>query len=525
MFGTWLNFLTGRMRRPVALTSDYLAGNAPASEDAFQAGLELAVEGMILLDGEARVVALNSCAQALMHSGLAVLQGADFWDALPEDLTDKHRTAADQALQASGTCTFVCHYAFEDQWVECTIRRHSRGLMVNLRDVTPTHRALRLLHNSEFCNETLFDANPLAMWLFDAGTRRLLAVNQAAAVLHGLTQDELAGRSVEVLFPDGEGAVLLDSLPLGDFQQQMRLCTQKKANGEHLLVELACGSLQWKLRPAVLVSVVDVGARHLADAHLRRLNAELEQRLEQSRRQMQRSQNELQAFTYAMSHDLKAPLHVISGFAKTLAERHAASLDDQGRHFLERIQASTLQLSKLIDDLRTLTYLPRVTLIPELVDLAPVCQSLVDELCQREPKRQLVLEIAPQLLLRGDKTLLITALSCLIDNAWKFTSRKDQGWIKVGVMPARRPGDAALFVSDNGAGFDVAYVDKLFVAFQRLHSSADFPGSGLGLAIVKRVAQMHGGEVWATTTDQGGSSFFMALPQGADTVAAVEPDA
>ena len=299
----------------------------------------------------------------------------------------------------------------------------------------------------------------------------------------------------------------------------------KKADGERILVELACASFYWQQRPAVLVSVVDVGARHVADAQLRQRNDELELGMAQSTLQAQNNRKELETFLYAMSHDLRAPLHVVSGFARTLAERYSAVLDRQGQHFLERIQASTRQLAKLIDDLRTLTYLPRVTLVPETVDLVPVCQRLVDELGKREPGRQVLLEMPAQLLVTGDKHLLATALSCLLDNAWKFTSRKDQGWIRVGVMPGGASGDAVLFVSDNGAGFDAAYADRLFVAFQRLHSSADFPGNGLGLAIVKRVAQMHGGEVWATTVEQGGSSFFMALPQGDDAVARVEPDA
>ena len=150
--------------------------------------------------------------------------------------------------------------------------------------------------------------------------------------------------------------------------------------------------------------------------------------------------------------------------------------------------------------------------MPELVDLTEVCRRLVDDLCKREPERHVTLEMPESLVLTGDRTLLVTALSCLIDNAWKFTSKKKHAWIRLGLMSGRTPDEDVLFVSDNGAGFDPAYADKLFVAFQRLHSSVDFPGSGLGLAIVKRAALIHGGDAWGVTADQGGASFFMSLP-------------
>jgi light-regulated signal transduction histidine kinase (bacteriophytochrome) len=290
-------------------------------------------------------------------------------------------------------------------------------------------------------------------------------------------------------------------------------------DGGLVLVELAFSSVQWFERPAVLVSVVDVGARHFADGQLQDLNETLTQRLAQSTDELQRSRQELETFTHAMSDDLKAPLHVVSGFATTLAERYSAALDEQGRHYLSRIRASTRQLAKLIDDLRTLAYLPGVAINRGPVDLAPVCQRLIDEWRKREPHRDVVLELPPSLPVFGDRNLLLTAMDCLLANAWKFTARKEQGWIKVALMPAASSDDSVLVVADNGVGFDAMYADRLFTAFQRLHSSADFHGGGLGLAIVKRVAERHGGAVWATTTDQG-ASFFMSLPPAPEPGAA-----
>lgn len=513
----WFNSRSSATRPSLALASSYFAGKPLAHGEVLQVGLELATQGIVLLDEGWRITSINTCARELLHCARDKLSGVDFWEVVPEEIADEHRSAAELALQSGGAHTFVGHHAFESQWVEYSLRRHAQGLVVNLRDLSAERRAALLLADSEYCNETLFDASSQVMWLLDAESRRIIAANKAAAGFYGIEQDQLAGLAVETLFPEGEGAALLASLPASSFVQEMRLCTQKKLDGERVLVELSCGSVQWFERPAVLVSVADVGARHLADAHLRRLNTELERRLESSTAELQRSHHELEAFTYAMSNDLKAPLHVVNGFARTLAERHASSLDEQGRHFLGRIQASTQQLAKLIDDLRTLTHLPRLPLIPETVDMAPLCKRLIDNLRKRDPLRQVVLEIPETLPLVGDRTMLIAALESLIDNAWKFTSRKEQGWIKVGLAPGKLPGHTVFFVTDNGAGFDPAYVEKLFTAFQRLHSSADFPGGGLGLAIVRRVAERHGGEVWATTVHNAGASFFLSLPQGEAT--------
>lgn len=522
LFQAWLTSLRRSRRAPLPRLP---TGQAAASAEALQAGLDLSPDGIVLLDSAGRVVAFNSGAQALMHSALGDLRDADFWDAVAEEIADEYRDATEQALQETGSHTFVVRHAFENQWVDYRLRQHDGGLLVTLRDVSAIHETLRSLRHSETCNQTLFDAHPQAMWLFDANSRHMLAVNNAAAALYGMAPAALGALSVESLFPEGEGAALLDSLPPGDFQQEMRLCTQKRADGELMLVELACASVQWALRPAVLVSVTDVGARHLADAHLSRLNEELELRIEQCTAELQRSRGEFDAFTSAMLHDLKAPLHVIDGFSSTLAERHGAALDAQGQHYLTRIQASSHQLARLIDDLRTLTYLPRMAMVPDRVDLAPVCLRIVAELRKRGPTRHLVLEMEPALPIVCDKNQLSIALACLLDNAWKFTSRKEQGWIRVGLMPGENPAEIVLSVSDNGAGFDTAYADKLFTAFERLHSSVDFPGTGLGLAIVKRVAQLHGGEVWAVAADKGGASFFMSLPQGSDAASDTPPAA
>jgi PAS domain S-box-containing protein len=517
MAKTLLKFLRTRLglnKPALALSSEYLAGKSGGESQAFQAGMELTTEGLLLLDEQGLILSYNSSAQAMMHSALSELAGVDFWDVLPERVADQHRSVAEQTMQSAGEHRFVAHFAFEDQWVAIVLRRHADGMVVNLSDASDTHKALQRLRDSELGNQALFDGNPQAMWLFDPESRLILAANEAAGTLYGTNPLSLVSCPVESLFPEGEGAEMMDSLSESGFQQTMRLCTQKRINGEPVLVELACSSVRWKDASAVLVNVLDVGARQLADEKLRQINLRLHENLKQCMGDLQRGRREMASFAYAVSHDLTAPLHVVSGYTKTLTERYASVLDSQGLHYLERIAANTHPLAKLIEDLRTLTALPAMTVTPEALDLAPVCRRLIDELQKRDPNRQVTLEIDEHLLVAGDEQMLVTALACLIDNAWKFTKKAEEGWIKVGMLPGQTPGDSVLFVSDNGAGFDADYADKMFTAFQRLHSSADFPGNGLGLAIVKRVADRHGGTVWATTAPKAGASFFMSLPQG-----------
>ncbi|MEP6964140.1 MAG: ATP-binding protein, partial [Polaromonas sp.] len=156
----------------------------------------------------------------------------------------------------------------------------------------------------------------------------------------------------------------------------------------------------------------------------------------------------------------------------------------------------------------------------EVFDLAPACLALVANLRKRDPGRVVTVEIPASLRVVADRKLLVTALGCLLENAWKFSSRKSEAWIRLGLAAGNAPGEVMLEVSDNGAGFDPVYSSKLFTAFQRLHSSADFPGNGLGLAIVKRIAELHGGRVWAESGRQAGATFFLALPGASPTVAA-----
>ncbi len=393
--------------------------------------------------------------------------------------------------------------------------RHEAGCTVSLRDVSATRNMAALLKDSERRNQLIFDANPNAMWVFDATSLRIVAANQAAVEFYGIPHKIFLKLKMGALFPDGEGAALLSSMDLragaSDHEITTEVCKQLKMDGQLVLVELACGRLRWNGQKAILVSLADVTERHLADRALRRENAEMEEALESARTELKKSSRDLEAFTYALSNDLQGPLHAANGFAAMLGEKYAAVLDDAGRHYVNRIQASMRQLARLVDDLRVLVQLPPPGEM-ETIDVAALCKLLVAELRRNDPDRVVALELDIRLPLVADRLLLTRALTCLLDNAWKFTAKKAEGWIRVALRPGKVPNECVVQVSDNGAGFDSSYTDKLFTAFQRLHSSADFAGNGLGLAIVKGVAERHGGRVWAETSPTG-ASFCMVFPQ------------
>jgi signal transduction histidine kinase len=485
----------------------------PAGQD--WGPLDLANEGIVLLNERGQFVDCNAQALRQLNCTSAALAGRDFWELVPREVGEKYQRATEVAMASSDSHAFIAHHKFEDSWLEYSVRRHRLGYVVNLKDVSQTLKLQGLLEASERYNQLIFEGNPNPMWIFDLRSLRILAVNDAAVEFYGIQHKAFMALSLGALFPDGEGAALLSALAIAQADNSSiapQLCKQRKMDGQLVLVELVFGRILWKARQVVLVSLVDMTARHLADRALRRENSELELDVARLQERLKDTNSNFQALSYGLSNELQGPLHAVDGFAAMLADKYSAVLDSTGRHYVERIHASAHQLAKLVDDLRTLVQLPALTERLEELDLVPACVAIIDDLRRRHPERIVTVEMASSLRLVGDRTLLLTALACLLENAWKFSAKRPQGWIKVALQAGPTPGELVLQVCDNGAGFDAAYRDKLFTAFLRLHSSADFPGNGLGLAIVRRVAQRHGGRVWAET-DTTGASFFMAIPQ------------
>ena len=229
----------------------------------------------------------------------------------------------------------------------------------------------------------------------------------------------------------------------------------------------------------------------------------------EDRAALEAANKELEAFSYSVSHDLRAPLRGIDGFSQALLEDYVNKLDEQGKDYLTRIRSASQRMGHLIDDLLNLARFTRAEIRREAVNLSEIAKSLVAELAQREPERHVTFEIGEGLEVKGDPRLLRVALENLFRNAWKFTSKHPRARIEFGV--AQRDGKPTYFVRDDGAGFDMAYKAKLFGAFQRLHKATEFYGTGVGLATVQRIVRRHGGEIWAEGEVEKGATFYFTL--------------
>ncbi len=248
-------------------------------------------------------------------------------------------------------------------------------------------------------------------------------------------------------------------------------------------------------------------------ARMEQMEAEIfqsSQKVQAANQQLKAANQELEAFSYSVSHDLRAPLRSIDGFSQALLEDYAGKLDDSGRNYLQRVRAAATRMGELIDDMLQLSRVTRAEMHQEIVDLSALAESVVADLRRAEPRSQVEVAIPPGVKAEGDPKLLRIVLVNLLSNSWKFTGRQPYARIELGELNSGN--ERAFYVRDNGVGFDMAYADKLFGAFQRLHAQGEFPGTGIGLATVQRIINRHGGRVWAEGAVGQGATFYFALP-------------
>jgi signal transduction histidine kinase len=246
-----------------------------------------------------------------------------------------------------------------------------------------------------------------------------------------------------------------------------------------------------------------------SEDRFRRMNEGLERQVSERTASLEASIREMEAFSYSVSHDLRAPLRAIDGFSQVLLEDYRDRLDPEGRRYLQRVRAGTQHMGQLIEDLLKLAHINRMDLERRSVDLSAQARRTLEGLCRENRTRNVRTVVPPRLTATGDPRLLAIALDNLLGNAWKYTQLQPEPRIELGFTD--QGGEPVYFVRDNGAGFDMRYAGKLFGAFQRLHSSEDFEGTGIGLAIVQRIIERHGGRVWAEAELGKGATFFFTL--------------
>lgn len=327
----------------------------------------------------------------------------------------------------------------------------------------------------------IFQNDPQPRWVVDGETGRILAVNRAALASAGVSEEEFLRRFERDLDPAQDGVAR--ALYAG-------------CDAELCLTPVWVGGRE--LRLARLVEKGEPVRLH-----------ELEQLLARKSAQAEVVQKELETFSYSVSHDLRAPLRHIDGFSRALLDDYGPALDHQGQEYLNRIVRAAQGMSQLIDDLQKLGRVARVEMQRQGVNLSVLAQVIALELKRTDPGRPVEFEIQEGLQPEGDPRLVRTLMENLIGNAWKFSGKNESARIQVGAVPGEKI--PVYFVRDNGVGFDMAYAEKLFSVFHRLHRSDEFPGAGVGLAIAQRIVARHQGRIWAESAPGEGATFYFTL--------------
>ncbi|MGI5835608.1 MAG: PAS domain S-box protein [Chloroflexota bacterium] len=335
--------------------------------------------------------------------------------------------------------------------------------------------------------------------------------------------EETTGYTVEEAL--GKNPRILKSGHTSD-EEYRQLWATIKAGGEwrgEFLNKKKSGDLYWESASISPIRSTDgtithylavkeeITERKRADEEIQKLNADLTQRA----KELDTINKELESFSYSVSHDLRAPLRGIDGFSQALLDEYGDRLDDKGQHYLKRVRAATQRMACLIDDMLTLSRVTRHELMRKEVDLSALAADAAADLMKAEPERCVEFVIEPNVIAFGDPRLLTAVLENLIGNAWKFTSKHPRARIQFGTIA--QDGSTVYYVRDDGAGFDMAYSEKLFGTFQRLHSQSEFRGTGIGLATVQRIIHRHGGRVWAEGAPEQGATFYFTLEPAATT--------
>jgi PAS domain S-box-containing protein len=381
-------------------------------------------------------------------------------------------------------------------------------------DITMRKRTEKALKENEERFKKVIECSGVWIWEVDAKGMYTYVSPMEENIL-GYKTDEIIGKKYFYDSFAPEIKVEMTKAALGVFAEKGVFTNLENANihkDGHIVILSTSGSPLLDAKGNLLGyrgADTDITLRKQGEEEIKRINAELEQRVHERTFQLETINKELESFSYSVSHDLRSPLRSIDGFSNLLLKNYSNLLDDQGKDYFQRVMKASRRMGLLIDDLMKLSRFTRIEMKRGITNLSSIAESIVEEFKSADPERQINIFIQPGMIANVDSDLIQNALQNLFDNAWKYSKNKADAKIEFGAM--EKDGNTVYYVRDNGAGFDMKYVDKLFSAFQRLHSDDEFEGTGIGLATVNRIIHRHGGTIWAEGAVNSGATFYFTL--------------